>query len=81
LAVFARGKGGLLAVTTTAVGGKTSRSVEQISVDNNAIQVETLKDGPKDASCFPSIKGTTQFVLVGKMMREQKRGARRGPPN
>jgi hypothetical protein len=76
LAVFARGKGGLVAVTNTAVGGKTSRSVDRISVNNNAIQLATLSYGPNDPSCCPSLKGTTRFVLVGKTLREQKRGAK-----
>jgi len=81
LAVFARSKGGLVAVTHTAIGGKSARSVEQMSVDDNAIQLETLGYGPKDASCCPSVKGTMRYVLVGNTLREQKRPTRRGSPN
>ena len=76
LAVFARGKGGLVEVTHTAIGGKMRRSIELKSVEDNAIQLETLSYGPKDASCCPSVKGTTRYGLVGKMLREQKRGAK-----
>ena len=73
LAAFTRGKGGLVAVAHTVVGGKSARSIELKSVDNNAIQLETLSYGPNDASCCLSIKGTTRFVLAGKRLREQKR--------
>ncbi len=64
-------------MTHTEIGGKSVRSVELTSVDNNAIQLETLSYGPKDASCCPSIKGTTQYVLAGKTLREQKRRVRK----
>jgi hypothetical protein len=76
LAVFARGKSGLVAVTHTAVGGKLRRSIEQVSVSDNAIQLETLSYGPNDAACCPSIKGTTRSALAGKMLREQNRRAK-----
>jgi len=72
VAVFARGNGRLVAVTHTEVGGKSTRSVELTSVDNNTIHLETLSYGAKDASCCPSVKGTTGYVLVGRALRERK---------
>jgi non-ribosomal peptide synthetase component E (peptide arylation enzyme) len=78
VAVFARGNRGLIPVTHTEVGGKMRRSVELSSVDNNAIQLATLSYGPKDPSCCPSVKGTTCYALVGRALREQKRGKGRG---
>ena len=81
VAVFARGSRGLIPVTHTEVGGKMSRSVELSSVDNNAIQLATLSYRPKDPSCCPSVKGTTCYALVGRALREQKRGKGRGGHN
>lgn len=72
VAVFARSNGRLVAVTHTEVGGKSTRSVELTSVDNITIHLETLSYGPKDASCCPSVKGTTEYVLVGRALRERK---------
>jgi len=75
VAVFTRGDGRLLPLTYTEVGGKSTRSVELTSVDDNTIRLETLGYGPQDASCCPSVKGTTGYVLVGRALREQKRRA------
>jgi hypothetical protein len=72
LAIFAPGKTGLVVVTYVDVGGKLSRSVELTSVDNNLIQLATLSYAPDDGACCPSIKGTTQYKLVKKTLREQK---------
>jgi non-ribosomal peptide synthetase component E (peptide arylation enzyme) len=77
VAVFARGSHGLIPVTHTEVGGKMRRSVELGSVEDNKIQLATLSYAPKDASCCPSIKGTTGYVLVGRALREQKQGTAR----
>jgi hypothetical protein len=77
LAVFATAKGGPVAVTHAEGGGKSNRSIEELSVAGNAIQLATLNYGPKDASCCPSIKGTARYVLVGNRLREQKRTTRR----
>jgi hypothetical protein len=70
LAVFTRNKGGLIPVTHTAVGGKSNRSVELKSIRNNVIFFKTLNYGPKDASCCPSKKGVTRFVLVNGRLKE-----------
>jgi non-ribosomal peptide synthetase component E (peptide arylation enzyme) len=77
VAVFARGNRGLIPVTHTEVGGKMRRSVELSSVEDNAIQLATLSYGPKDASCCPSVKGTTRYALVGRALREQKHSTTR----
>jgi hypothetical protein len=70
LAVFTRNKGGLVPVTHTAVGGKSNRSVELKFIRNNVIFLKTLNYGPKDASCCPSKKGVTSFVLVNRGLKE-----------
>jgi hypothetical protein len=72
LAVFVRRNGKLSAFTHMDVGGKSTRGVEMISVENNSILLDTLNYGPKDASCCPSIKGTTRYVLSGARLREQR---------
>lgn len=73
LAVFTRTKTHLAIHAYTAVGGKGHRSVELTAVTNNQINLATLDYTPSDASCCPSKKGATHFVLVGKRLREQKR--------
>jgi hypothetical protein len=73
LAVFVRLKGNLLPLTHADVGGKSTRGVELASVENNSILLDTLNYGPKDASCCPSVKGTTRYVLSGGKLREQIR--------
>ena len=73
LAVFVRGKSAGAAVANVAVGGKSYRSVELTSVSDNKIHLDTLDYTPKDATCCPSKKGTTDYALVGGVLREQKR--------
>jgi len=75
LAVFTRQKGKLSALTRAEVGGKSVRSVELTSVEDDAILLETMGYAPKDASCCPSVRGETRYVLSGKTLREQKQGA------
>lgn len=81
LAVFARRDGHLVAVTHTPVGGKSRRSVNLGSVNNRRVNLETLSYAPKDASCCPSIKATTSYVLLGQTLREQKAQRSKGQHN
>ncbi len=76
LAVFVRQEGKLTALTHAHVGGrgKSARGVELKSVEDNSILLDTLDYGPKDAACCPSVKGTTRYILSGKVLREQKSG-------
>ena len=76
LAVFERHDGKLTALTHADVGGraKSARGVELKSVEDNAILLDTLDYGPKDAACCPSVKGKTRYILSGKLLREQKPG-------
>ena len=74
LAVFARKNGKVTPLTHADVGGKSTRGVELTSVENNSILLDTLSYGPKDASCCPSIKDTTRYVLAGSKLLEQKPG-------
>ena len=74
LAVFVRQEGKLTALTHADVGGrgKSARSVELKSVEDNSILLDTLNYGPKDAACCPSVKGKTRYILSGKVLQEQK---------
>ena len=72
LAVFVRRDGKLTPLTHADVGGKSSRGVELASVEDNAILLDTLDYGPKDAACCPSVKGKTRYILAGRILREQK---------
>jgi len=72
MAVFVQRNGRLAPLTHTEVGGKSTRSIEDVSIDRKTIHLETLDYGPKDASCCPSIKGRTQYILVGRTLRERK---------
>jgi len=72
IAVFVRRNGKLAPLTRAPVGGKSRRSIELVTVDHKAIQLETLDYGPNDASCCPSIKGKSQYILVGRTLRERK---------
>lgn len=76
LAVFLRTKDALVPVAHIGTGGKSNRSVELTSIDDNIIHLATLSYGPKDASCCPSIKGKTHYILIGRRLQE-KPGARR----
>src|ERR1051325_965700 len=73
LAVFVQRKGKLAPLTHVEVGGKSARAVELTTVNSNSILLDTLNYGPKDASCCPSVKGTTRYVLSGGTLHEQKR--------
>jgi len=73
LAVFVRRNGKLTPLIHIDVGGKSTRGVELTSVENNSILLDTMNYGPKDASCCPSVKGTTRYVLSGGRLREQHR--------
>jgi hypothetical protein len=73
LAIFVRRKGKLSALTHADVGGKSTRGVELKAVGNNSILLVTLNYGPKDASCCPSVKGTTSYVLSAGSLLEMRR--------
>ena len=79
LAVFTRRRGRLQALAQARVGGKSARSVELSSVDKKTITLGTLSYAPKDASCCPSIKGTTSYVLAGQALRERRATSRQKP--
>jgi hypothetical protein len=77
LAVFVRRDGSLSPLTHVEVGGKSVRSVELKSIENNAILLDTMRYGLKDPQCCPSVKGGTKYVLSGRTLREQKHASRR----
>jgi hypothetical protein len=73
LAVFTRHQGKLSALTYTELRGKSLGSAELTSVEDNSILLNTMSYGPNDASCCPSVKGSTRYVLSGRTLRRQKR--------
>ncbi len=77
LAVFARRNGRLAPLTRIEVGGKSVRSVELKSVEDNSILLDTMSYGPKDPQCCPTVKGATKYVLSGHRLREEKHASRR----
>jgi hypothetical protein len=74
LAVFIRTKGALIPLTYTAVGGKSGRGIELVSITDNVINLKTMDYGPKDPSCCPSKEGKTQYTLVGGKLKELRQG-------
>jgi hypothetical protein len=81
LVVFGRRDRHLVAITHTPVGGKSRRSVELGSVTHQRVNLETLSYAPKDASCCPSMKATTSYVLLDQTLREHKPTRRKGRHN
>ena len=77
LAVFVRRRGDLVAVTHTAVGGKGRRSVDLTSVNNRRVNLKTLSYAPADASCCPTLKASTSYVLQGRVLREKIHSSKR----
>lgn len=77
LAVFAHRPNGLTALTHAAAGGKSERAVELSGIANGAIVLTTLGYAAKDASCCPSVKGSTRYVLVDGVLREKRDSAQR----
>ena len=81
LAVLSRSGNKLVPLANVAVGGKSRRSVELDGVEVGKVKLNTLTYGPNDASCCPSIKGPTIYLLTGKTLREQKPPQPRGRHN
>jgi hypothetical protein len=72
LAVFLRVDGRLVPVANKAVGGKLYRAIEIKAIKDNVILCDTIDYAENDASCCPTIKGTTRYVLDGKKLKELK---------
>ena len=72
LAVFVRSTAGLQPVARVVAGGKLERDIDGISVHDNGVDLETMKYGPNDPACCPSIKGKTRYTLEGRSLKEQK---------
>lgn len=63
LAAFTRqGDGALKFASTRPVGG-TGNVVDGISIEDGAIQLKTLTQGPDDADCCPSVVRKVEFLL------------------
>ena len=81
VAVFARRNGNLTPLRHAEMGSKSVAAVKLQSVENDAIVLDTLSYGPKDANCCPSIPGTTRYVLAGKRLVQQRQGGSKGRHN
>jgi hypothetical protein len=72
LAVFLRVNGRLVPVANAPVGGMRYRAIEIKAIKDNVILCDTLDYAENDASCCPTIKGKTSYVLDGKKLKELK---------
>ena len=73
LAVFVQTKNGFVHASHRSVGGKNWREIEIKSVSDGLINLDTTDYGEKDPSCCPTIKGSTRFILAGRVLREKKK--------
>jgi hypothetical protein len=71
LAVFLQTKTALVYAAHREVGGKNFREVDLSSIDDGVINLGTTNYADKDPSCCPTIKGSTQFVLTGRNLKEK----------
>ena len=73
LAVFLQTKNGFVHASHRSVGGKNWREIELQSVNDGLINLQTTDYGEKDPSCCPTIKGSTRFILAGRVLKEKKK--------
>jgi len=73
LAVFVQTKKGLVHVSHRSVGGKNWRELAIRSISDGVINLDTTDYGEKDPSCCPTIKGSTGFILSGRILKEKKK--------
>jgi len=72
LAVFLSVNGKYVYKSHRRVGGKLERNMDLKSIEGGKILFDTMEYLPKDPSCCPSKKGTTQFVLAQGKLVEAK---------
>ena len=70
LAVFIRTNGKLVPLDHATVGGKFYRAAKLIAIQEGVINLATTAYAPKDPTCCPTIKGTTQYQLVDNKLKE-----------
>lgn len=69
LAVFLNVNGKYIYKTHLRIGGRFERNMDLKSIENGKVLFDTLDYMPKDPSCCPSGKGSTQFMLSeGKLV-------------
>jgi len=76
LAVFVQTKNGFVHASHRSVGGKNWREIEIKSVSDDLINLDTTDYGEKDPSCCPTIKGSTHFILAGRVLKEKKKASK-----
>lgn len=65
-----RGRGRLL---HTIAGGKDFRSIDGVRIVGGRVELAVLEYGPSDASCCPSRRADTAYVLTGGGLSELRR--------
>jgi len=73
LAVFERVNGQLVHMTHVDVGSKSNRGVELDSVTNGMINLTTMRFGPNDPACCPTVKGKAWYRLVKGTLQAVRR--------
>ncbi|HKF57565.1 MAG TPA: hypothetical protein VKJ45_19050 [Blastocatellia bacterium] len=72
LAVFLSINGKYVNKAQRRVGGRFERNMDLKSIENGKVLFDTLEYLPRDPSCCPSKKGSTQFTLSGGKLIEVK---------
>src|SRR5215471_951830 len=74
LAVFLNMNGKYVYKAHRRVGGRFERNMDLKSIENGKVLFDTMEYLPKDPSCCPSKKGSTQFTLSQGKLIEIKPG-------
>jgi len=74
LAVFLSINGKYVYKAHRRVGGRFERNMDLKSIENGKVLFDTMEYLPKDPSCCPSKKGSTQFTLSQGKLIEIKPG-------
>jgi hypothetical protein len=72
LAIFLQTKNGFVHAAHHSVGGKNWRECELRSISDGLINLDTTDYGEKDPSCCPTIKGSTRYILTGRVLKEKQ---------
>jgi hypothetical protein len=72
LAVFLSINGKYVYKAHSRIGGRFERNMDLKSIENGKVLFDTLEYLPKDPSCCPSKKGSTQFMLSEGKLVETK---------
>lgn len=70
LSAFLRqGDGALKFASTTPVGG-SGNAINEVAVEEGAIRLKTLTQGPDDPDCCPSVEGKVEYLLHNGKLKQ-----------